>query len=489
MAEKQIWKLKLLVDDEKKEIVLVEATKDFIDFLFGYVHLPMGHIVRLLGKKTDNLTPLGCMKNLYQSVLNMPEANFSTEYKRQLLLYPRYLKDRQCQSLKVDDTRYLKFFVCPDSASKEPEHESCAKFYCSFPSRVCTCGKLLSKGIPVPRSKKPGQELFHTQRTSFLLTDNMVVQFASLIDTIKLLKKLGYSNFDKLHQRTVDISHEDGLSLLHCLFTSESPLTDFLLKNDTTPAPMPTPPAPMPTPPVKRGGMASASAFDIDPKAECLSLSVAVNKRDNKVLFAECGDQFVDLLIMFLAIPLSSAWNITGKNFKHGCVNRLCESFHTLSTSGSIQKPIMLPAEYQFHNSLLGFTYELPYILTVNKGGSNVNPAFCSHTTCSEIVSKGFAYLITDDLTIKVSDSLEVASTIEKLNLSLDDIDMHRIKISKTHVSSCLSFPDILCYEIRLITLNLTLMQAIDLLRASLMTSTALTTVLWSLLTKETLEK
>jgi hypothetical protein len=53
-----------LVDNEKKKVVVAESGKDFVDVLLIFLTLPMGTIVRLLGKESS----LGCFDELYKSV-------------------------------------------------------------------------------------------------------------------------------------------------------------------------------------------------------------------------------------------------------------------------------------------------------------------------------------------------------------------------------------------------------------------------------------
>ncbi|KAF3599512.1 hypothetical protein F2Q69_00035671 [Brassica cretica] len=77
----------------------------------------------------------------------------------------------------------------------------------------------------------------------------------------------------------------------------------------------------------------------------------------------------------------------------------------------------------------------------------------------SGFVRRGTTYMISDDLTISPTNSCSTIRILKKLNVGLDEIEEHVINISKT--------------------------EAIGLLRASLMTSTALTTALGSLLLKK----
>ncbi|XP_010501392.1 PREDICTED: uncharacterized protein LOC104778642 [Camelina sativa] len=143
------------MDKKNNKIVFVEAGKDFVDILFGLMSLPMGAIVRLRGKTEKKLTLVGCMTNLYQSVLALGKASFSTNESRELLLYSRYLRGRQCRTLGIDDSEEVKLFVCPDSQTVH----LCAISYSCFPSVQCTYGKLMFHLIPI-RPSKDGSEIF-----------------------------------------------------------------------------------------------------------------------------------------------------------------------------------------------------------------------------------------------------------------------------------------------------------------------------------------
>ncbi|KAK8576822.1 hypothetical protein V6N13_121822 [Hibiscus sabdariffa] len=55
-------RLKLLIDRKAKRVVCAEAGKDFVDFLFNILLLPVATITRLLTKQNM----VGCLGNLYQ---------------------------------------------------------------------------------------------------------------------------------------------------------------------------------------------------------------------------------------------------------------------------------------------------------------------------------------------------------------------------------------------------------------------------------------
>ncbi|XP_020869948.1 uncharacterized protein LOC9325915 [Arabidopsis lyrata subsp. lyrata] len=194
----------------------------------------------------------------------------------------------------------------------------------------------------------------------------------------------------------------------------------------------------MPNLPAQDGGEAGPD--------EVVSLTLFVRKQDMKVLYAESGKDFVDLLFIFLAIPLESVWEITGSNIELGCIGNFCRSLKNLSSSGSTDassNTCMLPWQYRLQKSLLGVSY-------LNSDGSSQLTPHCS----SGFVKSGVTYMVSDDLTICIKKKFEV---------NLDDIEEHEINISKTH--------------------------AIGLLRASFMTSTALTTAFESFLPKKPKEE
>ncbi|XP_010480428.1 PREDICTED: uncharacterized protein LOC104759168 [Camelina sativa] len=472
-SEGPILSLKLLVDTEKNKVVLAEAGKDFVDVLFRLLALPMGAIVRLLEKyKLKQAATIGCFNNLYSSVSNLGIHDFMSEACKDMLLYPRYVKERQCRRLKLniydvdddddddDGTQYIK-----------ERHES-------------GC-----------------DEIFASEKTSFHITENMEVEFASIILARRTLLRLGYTSFDKLKLQYADVRHEQVLSLLSCLFSSETPLTDVFLKKNcscgmTRPHDMP-----LPTTFVQDGDEAKTD--------EVVSLSVFVRKQDTKVLYAESGQDFVDLLFSFLAIPLESVWEITGdNNIELGSIGNFCKSMKSLSSSGG---NAMLPWQYRLEKSLLGVCYQnndansqsIPRI--VKRGETHIisedltncimkqvevdlddfkdfeinmsnsqGISLLSETepktdfvveptvpVSSGFVKRGATYMISDDLTITAANSWSAISLLKELDTNLDDMEEHVINIRKA--------------------------EAINLLKASLVTSTPLTTALGNLLLKKPL--
>ncbi|KAG7653379.1 hypothetical protein ISN44_As01g006550 [Arabidopsis suecica] len=425
-AEKPILKLTLCVDPEKNKVVFADVGKDFVDVLFGFLALPMGTIVRLLEKHKQNQPPIGCFNNLYKSVVDMDKDDFITEASKGMLLYPRHVKEKQCRRLKlnIDDD-------------------------------MCN---LMTEEFKVPEGGC--DELFVTPKSAFIITENMdEVKHASIILAWRTLLRLGYNDLSMLKYMSVDVNHEEVISLLHCLFSSETPFTDVFLKKQISCGM--TRLHDMPTLPVQDGGEAEAGSDGV------LSLTVFVRKPDMKVLYAEGGQDFVDLLFIFLAIPLESVLEITGGNVELGCIGNFWRNMKSLSSSGGTNS--MLPQHYGFHKSLLGVGYERNKLdvdvddveaISLLSATNTKSDLVAEHTlpVSSGFVKRGSTFIISDDLIVTASNLSSTLGLLKKLDTDLNDIEEQVISITGA--------------------------EAINLLKASLVTSTPLTTALGSLLLK-----
>ncbi|KAI8539921.1 hypothetical protein RHMOL_Rhmol09G0220600 [Rhododendron molle] len=77
--------LKLLIDTKKNRVLFAEAGKDFVDFLFTLLSLPVGTVVRLLNANRM----VGCLGNLYESVENLSDTYMQPNQSKEVLLKPK----------------------------------------------------------------------------------------------------------------------------------------------------------------------------------------------------------------------------------------------------------------------------------------------------------------------------------------------------------------------------------------------------------------
>ncbi|KAG8039968.1 hypothetical protein GUJ93_ZPchr0028g29051 [Zizania palustris] len=68
--------VKLFVDKERSKVLFAESDNDFADVLFSFLTLPLGAIVRLLGKQSHEI---GCLNEVYKSVEDLSAVFFRTK--------------------------------------------------------------------------------------------------------------------------------------------------------------------------------------------------------------------------------------------------------------------------------------------------------------------------------------------------------------------------------------------------------------------------
>ncbi|GMI80639.1 hypothetical protein like AT3G09110 [Hibiscus trionum] len=112
--------LKLLIDTKGQRVLYAEAGKDFVDFLFNILTLPVATVIRLLTKEGIN----GCVGNIYESVANLGDAYIHPTTTKDTLLKPKY-----SSNMKTDVPLLL-----PNIQSSTPQG-----FYrCSYGYSVCS---------------------------------------------------------------------------------------------------------------------------------------------------------------------------------------------------------------------------------------------------------------------------------------------------------------------------------------------------------------
>ncbi|VYS56761.1 unnamed protein product [Arabidopsis thaliana] len=485
--------VRLLIDELKNKVVLAESGKDFVDVLFSFLALPMGTIVRLLEKHQKSpQVGIGCFNNLYKSVSEMDLESFQTEACKQVLLYPRSvnLEKFRNMKLKIDDTRAVKYFVC--SGFKE----SCRHHYSISNTEECECGEIVDskvvkrvmnreiKGLEeeqvqgrILRKDNDGV-FFSCKASSFIITDDLKVEASSMDNVLNTLRGLGYADTSKLSEILLHVGVSEVLTLLECFFTSDLPLTDTFLKKQSS---LQMIRSRIPLSPTLQGSGDGAVP------GQTITFKAFVRKPNIKILCVECGADFIDLLFTFLALPLESVWNISAGNISLGCIGNLFRSFKRIDASSSSKTK--LPSFYSCPKQLLDvvteeqeiycsfkcvvetnneydfkFTRKMPPRPNSLKE-KNQNMFFTNKTSVLYLTSFGFMkqntrFLVTDDLVIKPKNLVSNISLL-KLNMHLDkeDVEEHVITIGK--------------------------LEAISLLRASLMTSSALTSSFWSLISKK----
>ncbi|KAG2380282.1 uncharacterized protein HKW66_Vig0170610 [Vigna angularis] len=305
--------LKYWVDDDKKRVIVAEASGDLVDVLFSFLTLPLGTIIRL-GNKLEEHIELGCINKLYESVDNLKSNDFWNNVCKKMLHSPRNPLESSCQRLKVkvDDTEPTKYFVCY-SCSKEKD-----LLLSTFDGARCNSGKLMRKETQLLEESKEevGRDngAFVKSDAMFLILDDLRVLRSSVGDSVQTFLTHRHKDISNLREIPQNVGIKEILSILKQSLISKSPLSDVLLKNEEY-----------------KKYSSSQYTGPIHSKGH-VKVKVMVSKSKNKILFAEVDGDFVDLLASFLTTPIGSIVKLMKGKLCLGSIRNLqkCEASQSI---------------------------------------------------------------------------------------------------------------------------------------------------------------
>ncbi|RDX74342.1 hypothetical protein CR513_45923, partial [Mucuna pruriens] len=465
MASEQDLKLplRLLVDKERNRVVVAEASGDLIDILFSFLTLPLGTITRLVSKNQgyDEAENIGCINNLYQSVENSSAEVFWNHICKRMLLCPRNSCEALCQKLKlkVDDTEPMKYFMCSNRCRRGGDW-----FLSTFAEASCSCGRLMDKEMKLHGDSNEGTHgdgVFVKGKTMFLIFDDLKVLQSSPANSVHQLVQLGYKNFHRMTEKSLNVGLKEILDLLKQALISKSPLSDVFLGNGE-----------------------SKRVCTFSPKLRpqnqiwinynsSINLKVTVRKSKKTILYAESEGDFVDFLFSFLTTPLGCILKLLDGNFSLGCMNNLFKSVKGLNPSwftGSSGTPLLnLQVAPQF-----GFKRQPTQLCekdtpcywygkgvvknsicyTIGNGVISKEHSLIHHPVAMKLFeprspdgtresSVGFVrrpalFVVWDDLQVTPLTNTCTISFLRKLNVPLDDLEEHELRIGETEALNLL---------------------------------------------------
>ncbi|PRQ34327.1 hypothetical protein RchiOBHm_Chr5g0067581 [Rosa chinensis] len=293
-----IISLKALVDKGSNKVIFIESDNDFVDVLFSFLTIPIGTIVKLTSKQAVPLH-IGCMNNLYDSVVNIDVQHFETEAYRDMLLSPQNGAESYCKNLKVkiDDFVQKGYFLC--------ESWNCTFFenrlLSHYKGDCCQCGRCMnvSCGLTAPSSVEKDGGIFVKKKTArLMITDDLHVMSPLSAATCSIITNLGVGNENsKVEQLSFKVEVNQVMELLMSSLVSKTPLTEILLRH-------------------KQQKLSSENVHEriciglqvsgdvLDENEKKISVKLTVRKSKNIVCYAEAGQDFVNLLFSFLTLPL-----------------------------------------------------------------------------------------------------------------------------------------------------------------------------------------
>ncbi|KAI6669062.1 hypothetical protein NL676_003947 [Syzygium grande] len=228
--------LKLVINKSNRTVLFAEAGKDFVDFLFHILALPVGQVIQLL-TKTGKVGSLG---NLYGSVEKLHDVYIKSS-KKDVLLKPK-------APAFVSGLPFLLPDTLPSSDSRPENYYRCSEPYCGCgggyvaeePSLKCPgCGLMMNKVCKLVKSpvaaaasaaKWNGKGGLVLGEVTYMVMDDLTVKPTSAISSITMLKKFNVEEIGLIEEKVVNLGTDEGIKLLRTSFHSDKVLTDVFLR-------------------------------------------------------------------------------------------------------------------------------------------------------------------------------------------------------------------------------------------------------------------
>ncbi|XP_071738752.1 uncharacterized protein [Rutidosis leptorrhynchoides] len=204
--------LKLLIDTNSKKVLFAEANKEFVDFLFYILSLPLGTVIKLLKKNSM----VGSLGKLYESIENLSNTYMQLNQSKDAVLNPRVpnFGAQVPLLLSYDDVSLTKeFYACCNSYN----HQYVADY--SGASCPAGCGCSMTRKLTYVARKDAVKESaevggFVKGVVTYMVMDDLEVKPMSTISSISILNTFNVKEVGALEEKVVSFGMNEFRSLL-----------------------------------------------------------------------------------------------------------------------------------------------------------------------------------------------------------------------------------------------------------------------------------
>ncbi|KAK1415605.1 hypothetical protein QVD17_31388 [Tagetes erecta] len=222
-----VMTLKLLVNKQDRQVIFAEADKDFVDFLFYILTLPIGVIPKLTAKE-----PLeGSLGDLYQSIVNLNNKYMLPNKTKDTILNPKSSTNVPGQDL---------FSIQKDIPTINRNYYKCS-YRCPYVSNVpnawCDyCDGYMKDELKYVVTESAevanGEDGIVQEVVTYMVLDNLTMAPMSVISTMTLLDSLSIKDVSVLEEKEVQFGTEEGLKLLKASLVCKNVFTHVFLNCD-----------------------------------------------------------------------------------------------------------------------------------------------------------------------------------------------------------------------------------------------------------------
>ncbi|XP_059648238.1 uncharacterized protein LOC132294410 isoform X1 [Cornus florida] len=428
----QSLSLKILVDEETNRVVFAESNNDFVDVLFSLMTMPIGTIIRLSHEQASKWE-IGCLNNLYESIENFDDKLLQPVECKDMLLRPRSAAEIYCRDLKLNSVHSTtnEYYACGYETTQ------CTLFL--YRTAHCRCGRPIKYMVKLENRKSvpPVGGVFVKPTSRFMITDDFQVLPMSTMTCLTLLKELGAVDGSTIKERCINIGKDEVLKLFKASLTSMAPFSETVLESQDKKTSFAIHHGEL----SPRSTIESQRAMDTTRSTEVkIAFKLIINKCNNRALYVEAREDFVNLINSFLTFPLGYVFKEFPCLSLRGCLANLYKSILALDVDEFFKSEEMkatlvnpkLPHGIAYNKLLIPIEEALyPSWSTVSSlfGVSYFN---LTEATTGERFMKGPSkYMVTDNLTITPLSPLLGLSLINKLNIPFSDIVEREVTIGE----------------------------------------------------------
>nr|CAD1839917.1 unnamed protein product [Ananas comosus var. bracteatus] len=348
-AETEYLEITLWMSEDGGRVVYADADGDFVETLFSFLTMPLGKIVSLLSPTAaggpQQPPALGCMGNLHGSARRLGKQGWlRTAACQSMLLSPRSASEAACEQLRINPQRACfpnTLYACPSPPCLTGPNAA----FSTVPGTLCPCGRTMSRAVQQSLEMKSPEEWLRKRAQEYwdggcgggggdedggvflrggagfryLVTDDLHVTRSSTAGRMELLQRpwlIKIADPGLLTSRRVKLGRGEVWELLERSLVSTTPLSDVFAEKKSL----------GPSPNVFHYQHIRSLLKIRAAKSETrITIKLIHDKAKKKVVYAEAGEDFVDLIFSFLVLPLGSVKQIA-MGIEFGCVDNLYRS-------------------------------------------------------------------------------------------------------------------------------------------------------------------
>jgi hypothetical protein len=205
--------LKLFIDKKSRRVLFAEADKEFVDFLFSILTLPVGAVTRIL-KEGGGM--VGCLSSLYRSIENMSVTYIQRDKDKRFLLEPNVVMPGAKVPLLLPNvgSTFRHLYKCPN----QYKYSNCSSYVADDDGTICPkCNSKMDQTVTFidppsvirASSSRSSEEGYVVGMVKYMVMDDLEVLALSSATLVSLLAKFNVKEIGDIEEKVVDVGMDE----------------------------------------------------------------------------------------------------------------------------------------------------------------------------------------------------------------------------------------------------------------------------------------